>query len=163
MMSSDMYPFFGFPFPMRGFHSEDKSMNVFDEVFMEMAKDPLIVERFKELAKAKLEELIPTAAEKMAQKTCDDLTEGYYNYRQGYREEVKKRLEAYFASPEGSAKMDQKIQQALEKSLDGSVISEAVRRYAQDEIGQIAQKAVSNALLSQKRKEERRSKKVAKK
>jgi hypothetical protein len=138
---------------------------VFDEVFKEMAKDPLIVDRFKEIARTKLEEFVPKAAEKMAEKACADISgsNNGYGYNREYGDEVKKRLNEYLATPEGSAKMDAKIQEALEKTMSGSVINEVVRHYVQAEIGQLAQKAVATALTSQKRKEDRAKKKAEKK
>jgi len=152
-----------YPFRMMG--EAGQSTNIFNAIFEEMTKDPEIVERFKGIAKAKLDESIPEAANKMAGKICEQVAEGHYDHpmRDDLRTQVKTRLQAYYTSPEGSANLDEKIRRAIEKSMEGTVVAEVVRNYVSAEIGQLAQNAVAKALLNQKAKENRAAKKAAKK
>lgn len=131
------------------------------KVTEELSKDEDFVKRFKDLTISKVGELVPEFAAKAAEKACDNARQeaGYHNSPLGL--EVKARIDTYFKTPEGSAKLEASVQNAINSILESTAVSTIVERYIGERMGILARDAVVRAIDLEKKKSARKVKKDA--
>lgn len=136
--------------------------SVLDAVFLraseELAKDPEIVTRFQELARTHLEKFIPEAAEKTAKDLTLRSSENALSYGSTLRQELETRIKAYFDTPDGAARLEKSMQEAADRMLSSKVLDEVLTQYVSREMGNLARNAVAKALVSEKKKSEKKAK-----
>ena len=142
------------------------SGSVLDRVLFNVAedlgKDADFVARFKKMTLEKVEELLPITAAEAAKKVCDRARDdsGYHN--SDLSRAVTERISVYFNSPEGKIRLDESIQKAIDETLTGSAVSSVVERWIGERMGILAKDAVVRAIESERKKSDRKAKKLAK-
>jgi hypothetical protein len=135
---------------------------VFVEVTEELAKDNDLVARFKQMTLEKVESLLPETAGKTAESVCQRAKEEASYNRSDLTTEVNKRISAYFQTPEGSKRLDETINRAIDATLEGNAVARVVEQYITQNLGTLARDAVARAIELEKKKAARKAKKDGK-